>query len=79
MASTPHDQQGGRALVPAVGGGIAPRAREMRAKTSINGHVLLAIFISAILVGGGIGGWATFTQISGAVIAGGQLVVESDV
>ena len=34
--------------------------------------------LSAALVVG-VGGWATFTMISGAVIAPGQLVVESDV
>ena len=45
---------------------------------SIRHHLALGIGISAALVVG-VGGWATFTMISGAVIAPGQLVVESDV
>lgn len=45
---------------------------------SIRRHLAIAIGVGAVLVVG-IGGWATFTQISGAVIAPGQLMVESDV
>ncbi|MCJ2013599.1 HlyD family type I secretion periplasmic adaptor subunit [Methylobacterium sp. J-076] len=45
---------------------------------SIRDHLVVATALSAILVLG-IGGWATYTMISGAVIAPGQLVVESDV
>ena len=45
---------------------------------SIRRHLALAIGVGAALVLG-VGGWATFTMISGAVIAPGQLVVESDV
>jgi HlyD family secretion protein len=76
MAATPS-LPGNRALVPAT---TIPafKPRERRANASINSHVLLSIFVSAVLVGG-IGGWAAFAQISGAVIAPGQLVVESDV
>ena len=45
---------------------------------SINRHLALSVGLGALLVVG-VGGWATFTHISGAVIAPGQLVVESDV
>ncbi|GEP08017.1 HlyD family type I secretion periplasmic adaptor subunit [Methylobacterium oxalidis] len=49
-----------------------------RALGSIRRHLALTVGLAAALVVG-VGGWATFTQISGAVIAPGQLVVESDV
>ncbi|GLS45262.1 HlyD family type I secretion periplasmic adaptor subunit [Methylobacterium brachythecii] len=49
-----------------------------RAQGSIRRHLAVALGLSGVLVFG-IGGWATFTQISGAIIAPGQLVVESDV
>jgi HlyD family secretion protein len=55
--------------------GLAP---QHTAHTSIRRHLLLGLGLGTILVFG-VGGWATFTQISGAVIAPGQLVVESDV
>ncbi|MHC2001421.1 HlyD family type I secretion periplasmic adaptor subunit [Methylobacterium sp. CM6241] len=48
------------------------------ANGSIRRHLAVAIGVGAVLVVG-IGGWATFTMISGAVIAPGQLMVESDV
>ena len=48
------------------------------AQGSIRRHLALGLALGAVLVVG-VGGWATFTQISGAVIAPGQLVVESDV
>ncbi|MFC5557032.1 biotin/lipoyl-binding protein, partial [Methylobacterium iners] len=56
--------------------GLAP-ARDI-AHSSIRHHLAVVIAISATLVLA-IGGWAAFTMISGAVIAPGQLVVESDV
>ena len=40
---------------------------------------LIAAMATVIVVGGGLGGWATVTELSGAVIAEGQLVVDSDV
>ncbi|MCE4222921.1 HlyD family type I secretion periplasmic adaptor subunit [Methylobacterium sp. C25] len=49
-----------------------------QAQASIRRHLAVALGLSGVLVFG-IGGWATFTQISGALIAPGQLVVESDV
>ncbi|ACA17722.1 type I secretion membrane fusion protein, HlyD family [Methylobacterium sp. 4-46] len=48
------------------------------ADASIRRHLRASLLLGTVLVGG-VGGWATFTQISGAVIAPGQLVVESDV
>lgn len=45
---------------------------------SIRAHMLAAAAIVVLLVGG-VGGWAVFTEISGAVIARGTVVVESTV
>ena len=45
---------------------------------SIRRHLLAGCTAVLVLVGG-IGGWATNTEISGAVIAPGQLVVDSNV
>ncbi|KNY20944.1 hemolysin secretion protein D [Methylobacterium sp. ARG-1] len=47
-------------------------------RADIRRHLFLAGVVSLALVAG-VGGWATFTQIAGAVIAPGQLVVESNV
>jgi HlyD family secretion protein len=59
-------------------GGALPALPRPTAQGSIRRHLALAIGLSAALVVG-VGGWATFTMISGAVIAPGQLVVESEV
>ena len=62
-----------------LAGVSTPRGVQARsAQESIRTHLTIALGLSAALVVG-IGGWATFTHISGAVIAPGQLVVESDV
>jgi HlyD family secretion protein len=45
---------------------------------SIRRHVLAGVAMVALLVGG-VGGWAATSEISGAVIAAGQLVVDSNV
>ena len=45
---------------------------------SIHGHLRLATLLGLALVAG-VGGWAGWIQIAGAVIASGQVVVESDV
>jgi HlyD family secretion protein len=45
---------------------------------SIRAHLFAATVIIALLIGG-VGGWAAFTEISGAVIARGTVVVESAV
>jgi HlyD family secretion protein len=43
------------------------------------GNYLFSSSLAAIILVGGIGGWSATTDLSGAVIAGGQLVTESDV
>ncbi|MGU3540970.1 HlyD family type I secretion periplasmic adaptor subunit [Methylobacterium sp. A54F] len=48
------------------------------ARASIRRHLAAALGLGLALVVG-LGGWAAFTDIAGAVIAPGQLVVESDV
>ena len=47
-------------------------------RRSINRHLGAGVALVAFLVFG-LGGWAATTELSGAVIASGQLVVESDV
>lgn len=64
-------------LALSAAGGRA-RALHSPARNSIRRHLALALGLSAALVLG-VGGWASLTQIAGAVIAPGQLVVESDV
>jgi HlyD family secretion protein len=48
------------------------------ARVSIRRHVLLGVAI-VVLLAGGVGGWASTAQISGALIAQGSLVVDSNV
>ncbi|MEE7458777.1 hemolysin secretion protein D [Methylorubrum populi] len=57
---------------------LEPALPRPAAHGSIRRHLALAIGLSAALVVG-VGGWATFTDIAAAVIAPGQLVVETDV
>lgn len=45
---------------------------------SIKAHMLWAVLITALLVGG-IGAWATMTEIAGAVVATGTVVVETNI
>lgn len=45
---------------------------------SIRNHLLLALTLAFLLVGG-VGGWAALTEISGAVVAAGTVVVESNI
>lgn len=49
-----------------------------RARRSIRNHLIAGIVV-VLLVGFGVGGWAISTEISGAVIAQGLVVVESNV
>ncbi|MFE1599495.1 HlyD family type I secretion periplasmic adaptor subunit [Methylobacterium sp. ID0610] len=56
----------------------APPTRTDPAHAAIRRQARWTALIGAVLVGG-IGGWATFTEIGGAVVSSGQLVVESDV
>lgn len=51
---------------------------EKRAQPSIRRHLLVALAAGALLIVG-VGGWATTTELAGAVIAPGQLVAESSV
>jgi HlyD family secretion protein len=48
------------------------------AGTSIRKHVAVGLAIIVLLVGG-LGGWAATTEVSGAVVASGTLVVDSSV
>ncbi|ACL57508.1 HlyD family type I secretion periplasmic adaptor subunit [Methylobacterium nodulans] len=57
---------------------VVPARPPATADASIRRHLQASLLLSVALVGG-VGGWAAFTQISGAVIAPGQMVVESDV
>src|SRR5215213_7011224 len=50
----------------------------MNAQQSIRRHLLASLVIGLLLVGG-IGGWAATNEFAGAVIAQGQLVVDSNV
>lgn len=51
---------------------------KLKAKRSIKLHLALGVIGVALLVGG-VGGWAMTAEISGAVIAPGSLVVETNV
>lgn len=52
--------------------------RPVDSDRSIGAHLLTGSLLIGILTFG-VGGWATYTRIHGAVVAPGQLVVESDV
>ncbi|KZM52127.1 hemolysin secretion protein D [Labrenzia sp. OB1] len=52
-------------------------ADDMLRKT-VRNHLLFAVFLAVAIVCG-IGGWATLTEISGAVVSPGTVVVESNV
>ena len=54
------------------------RTRDSGAGHSIRRHVLGALTIG-LLAAGGLGGWATMTELSGAVVASGSLVVDTNV
>jgi HlyD family secretion protein len=45
---------------------------------SINRHVVIGVLI-VVLLAGGVGGWSATSEITGAVIATGQIVVDSNV
>ncbi|MGJ4940122.1 HlyD family type I secretion periplasmic adaptor subunit [Bradyrhizobium sp. HKCCYLS1011] len=57
---------------PAIGG------RSYSVRQSIRRHLIVGLTVVAVLAGG-LGGWAATQQISGALIAPGQIVVESNV
>ena len=50
----------------------------MNARQSIRRHLLITVVVVVLLVGG-LGGWAATSEFSGAVIAQGQLVVDTSV
>ena len=54
------------------------RPNTNNAQHSIRRHLAIGVTTVGFLVGG-VGGWAVTTELSGAVIAPGLLVVESDV
>ncbi|MEE4016128.1 HlyD family type I secretion periplasmic adaptor subunit, partial [Roseibium sp. FZY0029] len=54
----------------------APGADDMLRHT-VRNHMLFALFLTIAVIGG-IGGWAAFTEISGAVVSSGTIVVESN-
>jgi HlyD family secretion protein len=45
---------------------------------SIRRHVIFGVLV-VLLLGGGVGGWAATSEITGAIIAQGQIVVDSNV
>ncbi len=47
-------------------------------RASIRRHIIAGIAVVALLAGG-LGGWASTAQISGAIIAQGSIVVDSNV
>ena len=55
-----------------------PADREFDPRRSIYRHTLLGVFVSLVVIVG-MGGWAGTTRISGALIAPGSIVVDSDV
>ncbi len=64
--------------MPFAPAGRAPGADAFEPRTSIRRQLVAAGLIAVVLVPG-IGGWAALTSFAGAVIAPGQLVVESEV
>ena len=50
----------------------------MNARRSIRVHLMVAVLVALLLVGG-LGGWAATSEFAGAVIAQGQLVVDTNV
>lgn len=55
-----------------------PQAPDRASRGSIRRHLLAGVAATAVLVVG-VGGWASTTELSGAVIAPGSLVVDSNV
>ncbi|HEY3793069.1 MAG TPA: biotin/lipoyl-binding protein, partial [Bradyrhizobium sp.] len=47
-------------------------------RSSIRTHLIVGLSV-VVLLGGGLGGWASTAEISGALIAPGSIVVESSV
>src|SRR5437667_12313302 len=47
-------------------------------RRSIRRHLFAGVAVVALLAGG-VGGWASATELAGAVIAGGSVVVDSNI
>ncbi|MFN5457649.1 biotin/lipoyl-binding protein, partial [Bradyrhizobium sp.] len=60
-----------------TGAAIGP-GKTVGVRQSIRLHLIVGMAVVAV-VAGGLGGWAATQQISGALIAPGQIVVESNV
>ncbi|MEO9774692.1 HlyD family type I secretion periplasmic adaptor subunit [Roseibium sp.] len=54
-----------------------PQGADDLLRRTVRNHLVFALFV-AIAVVGGIGGWAAFTEISGAVVSTGTIVVETN-
>src|SRR5438552_5174642 len=54
------------------------RTKSSPTRRSIRRNILAGLTVFAMLVGG-VGGWASTTQLSGALIASGSVVVDSNV
>src|SRR5262249_47800169 len=65
-------------IVPQAGGGAVTPTAPRDEVSSIRRHLVGGAVI-ALLLTGGLGGWAATTELSGAVIASGSLVVDSNV
>jgi HlyD family secretion protein len=57
---------------------LAPKKPPESARISIRRHLLTGVLI-VFLLGGGVGGWAATTELAGALIAEGQIVVDSNI
>ena len=55
-----------------------PAAARTGARAAIRRHLIVGMLL-VVMLAGGVGGWAVATEVSGAVIAPGQLVVETNV
>ncbi|MGZ5877282.1 MAG: HlyD family type I secretion periplasmic adaptor subunit, partial [Bradyrhizobium sp.] len=53
-------------------------SEKLEARRSIKLHLIIGLSVVVVLAGG-LGGWASTAQISGALIAPGAVVVESNV
>jgi HlyD family secretion protein len=58
--------------------GLKTPAKEVGARPSIRLHLIIGLAVVVVLAGG-LGGWASTAEISGALIAPGSVVVESNV
>lgn len=62
---------------PDQGSPSGPQGADDLLSRTVRNHLVFALFV-AIAVVGGIGGWAALTEISGAVVSTGTIVVETN-